>query len=66
MIISSGGTTLLPFLVGRMVDTIRLGGDLKEDGLYFLILTGIMAVFSSIRGYSFCMLGEKVMVNMRQ
>ena len=66
LIVSSGGFVLLPLLSGQMVDTIRSSGDLTEGAIKFIILTIIMAVFSAIRGFSFNLLGEKIMVEMRQ
>lgn len=66
LIISSGGMVLLPLLSGKMVDAIRAGDDLVPGAIQFLILTVFMAVFSAVRGYSFMLLGERVMVCMRQ
>lgn len=66
LIISSGGMVLLPLLSGKMVDAIRAGDDLIPGAIQFLILTVFMAVFSAVRGYSFMLLGERVMVCMRQ
>jgi ABC-type multidrug transport system fused ATPase/permease subunit len=66
LIISSGGMVLLPLLSGKMVDAIRAGEDLVPGAIQFLILTVFMAVFSAVRGYSFMLLGERVMVCMRQ
>lgn len=66
LIISSGGFVLLPLLCGQMVDTIRESGDLIDGTIKFIILTVFMAVFSAIRGYGFNLLGERIMVEMRQ
>lgn len=49
-----------------MVDTIRESGDLIDGTVKFIILTVVMAIFSSIRGYTFNILGEKIMVELRQ
>ncbi len=49
-----------------MIDTIREEGDLLIGAIKFIILTVVMAVFSSIRGFGFNLLGEKIMVEMRQ
>lgn len=64
--ISAGGFVLLPLLCGQMVDTIRESGDLIDGTVKFIILTVVMAIFSSIRGYTFNILGEKIMVELRQ
>lgn len=66
MVISSLGFVLLPLLSGQMIDTIREEGDLLVGAIKFIILTVVMAVFSSIRGFGFNLLGEKIMVEMRQ
>lgn len=66
LVISAGGFVLLPLLCGQMVDTIRESGDLIDGTVKFIILTVVMAIFSSIRGYTFNILGEKIMVELRQ
>lgn len=57
LIISAGCTVMLPLLCGRMVDSIRAKDSLTVGAIQFSILTIVMAVFSSIRGYTFNQLG---------
>ena len=64
--ISSLGFVFLPLVCGQMVDEIKDNGDLMDGTIKFIILTVFMAVFSAVRGYLFSILGEKIMVSMRQ
>lgn len=65
MLISSGGMVLLPLLCGDFINHIKDGDSLVEDALKFVVLTIIMAVFSSIRGYSFNLLGQRIVRDLR-
>lgn len=64
--VSSLGFVFLPLIVGQMVDAIKDNGDLMDGTIKFIILTVFMAVFSACRGYLFSILGENIMVAMRQ
>ena len=55
--LSSLGSVLLPLLVGQIVDTIRENGNLTEMAVKFIILSILMAVFASIKGFTFSILG---------
>jgi ABC-type multidrug transport system fused ATPase/permease subunit len=66
LVMSSIGFILLPLICGQMVDVIKDGESLTEGTLKFIILTVFMAIFSSIRGYMFNILGEKIMVALRK
>ena len=66
MLVSSLGMIVLPLLCGSMIDHIKEGDSLTEDSLKFFILTIGMAVFSALRGYSFNLLGEKIVMDMRK
>jgi ABC-type multidrug transport system fused ATPase/permease subunit len=57
---------MIPLISGEMVDAIKNEESLTEGTVRFIILTVFMAVFSAIRGYMFSILGEKIMVAMRQ
>lgn len=57
MLVSSGGTILLPLLCGTIIDHIRNEESLGNDALMFVALTLIMAIFSSLRGFCFNLLG---------
>lgn len=54
---SSVGFILLPLICGQMVDVIKDNGSLIDGAIKFIILTVFMAIFSSIRGYLFNILG---------
>jgi len=49
-----------------MVDVIKDGGSMTKGTIEFIILTVFMAIFSSIRGFMFNILGEKIMVALRK
>lgn len=66
MVISSLGSIYLPLLCGSIIDDIRQENDLTENSIKFVILTLGMAIFSSLRGYCFNILGEKIVMDMRK
>jgi len=66
MAIAAGGMVLLPLLCGSFIDNIKDGVSLTEDAINFIILTVTMAIFSAIRGYSFNLLGERIVLDMRK
>lgn len=66
MLVSSGGMILLPTLCGQIIDHIKDGEhELSTDAFKFVILTICMAFFSALRGFSFNLLGEKVVRDIR-
>ena len=65
MIVSSAGAIILPMLCGQIIDHIKDSLPLTSDAIKFVILTVIMAFFSSLRGYSFNLLGEKIVRDLR-
>ena len=65
MLFSSGGMVVLPLLCGQFIDEIKEGGSLVEDSIQFIILTLIMAVSSAVRGFSFNLIGELVVRDLR-
>ncbi|EAR85633.2 ABC-type multidrug transport system, ATPase and permease component (macronuclear) [Tetrahymena thermophila SB210] len=68
LVVTSACQISLPYLTGRMVDVIstdKSSEDLTWLALAFVTLGVFSAIFSFVRGYSFNILGEKVMLKLR-
>lgn len=65
MMVSALGMVVLPYLAGEMIDDIKNQTGLLDHAIQLLLLTLVLAVFTSLRGYFFNLLGEKVMLDLR-
>ena len=52
-----------------MIDSINIGGGdlgrLKDLSIIFIIICSLSAIFSMVRGFTFNLLGEKIMLELR-